>query len=105
MRCCTGMWFGGEILVVGGWLDWMISEAFSSLDDSTILLCAQKAGANPGTRHGLPKEVAHSNGLVVLLETCQAYHRKSECLFCWSFMSGCGGDGLAVGLDDLSGTF
>lgn len=99
------MLFGGEILVVGGWLDWMISEAFSSLDDSTILLCAQKAGANPGTRHGLPKEVAHSNGLVVLVETCQAYHRKSECLFCWSFMSGCGGDGLAVGLDDLSGTF
>jgi len=27
----------GEILVVGGWLNWMILEVFSNLDDSVIL--------------------------------------------------------------------
>jgi len=28
------LWFSGEILAVGGWLDWMILEVFSSLGDS-----------------------------------------------------------------------
>ena len=27
------------ILVKGGWLDWMILEVFSNLDDSMILSC------------------------------------------------------------------
>jgi len=36
-RCCAGTWFGGEILVIGGGLDWMILEAFSYLGDSMIL--------------------------------------------------------------------
>jgi len=31
-------WFSGEILVVGGWLDWMIFEVFSNLGHSTICL-------------------------------------------------------------------
>jgi len=29
--------FSGEILMVGGWLDWVILEAFSNLGDSMIL--------------------------------------------------------------------
>ena len=29
-----------EILVIGGWLDWMISEGFSNLGDSMIPLSA-----------------------------------------------------------------
>jgi len=28
------MWFSGEILVVGGWLDWMILDLFSNFGDS-----------------------------------------------------------------------
>ena len=28
--------FSGEILVIGGWLDWMILEGFSNLGDSMI---------------------------------------------------------------------
>jgi len=30
-------WFSGKILVIGGWLDWMILEVFSSLGDLMIL--------------------------------------------------------------------
>ena len=30
-------WFSGEILVVGGWLDWVILEVFSNIDDAMIL--------------------------------------------------------------------
>jgi len=30
------MWFSGDILVVGGWLDWMILEVFSNLGDSMV---------------------------------------------------------------------
>lgn len=29
--------FHGQILVVGGWLGWVILEFFSNIDDSTIL--------------------------------------------------------------------
>lgn len=29
-----GMWLSGEMLVVGGWLDWMASEVISNFGDS-----------------------------------------------------------------------
>lgn len=32
-----GMWFRGEILVLGVQLDWVILEIFSKLSDSMIL--------------------------------------------------------------------
>mgnify|MGYP001855807810 CR=1 FL=1 len=36
-RCYTrGRGLVEEILVVGGWLDWMISEVFSNLGDSMV---------------------------------------------------------------------
>ena len=28
------MWLSGEVLVVGGWLDWMASEVISNFGDS-----------------------------------------------------------------------
>ena len=33
-----GTWFSGEILVVDGWLDWMILEVLTNLNDSMILI-------------------------------------------------------------------
>lgn len=39
-RYCTkehGLWFSGEIVVVGGQLDWMILEVLSNLGDPVIL--------------------------------------------------------------------
>ena len=39
-------WFNGEILVVGGRLNWMILEVFSSLGDSVILFYVSKSSTN-----------------------------------------------------------
>ena len=33
-KCLDGTRFSGEIFVVGGWLDWMVLEVFSSLGES-----------------------------------------------------------------------
>ena len=38
-------WFSGEMLVVGGRLDWMILDAFSNIDDS----CSGNAKSQPET--------------------------------------------------------
>ena len=35
--CCMGTRFSGGMVLVGGWLDWMVLEVFSSLGDSMIL--------------------------------------------------------------------
>jgi len=36
-RAFQSTWISGEILVVDGWLDWMILEVFSNPGDSMIL--------------------------------------------------------------------
>jgi len=33
----AGIWVSGEMLVVGGWLHWMILEVFSNLGDSVVV--------------------------------------------------------------------
>ena len=38
-RCCTKCMVWWEILVIGGWLYWMILEVFSNLGDSMSLRC------------------------------------------------------------------
>ena len=40
-RCGTKMWFRGEILLAGGWLDKMILKVFSNLSDSMIFVFSE----------------------------------------------------------------